>query len=125
MKKPVFIPGRNIEMVNGKTFVRIAKKDNYVAKMFLGSMYTRKTTLLKKTTVLEKICEARYKKILEIVGLEDDAIESARQTKKRVRMSMAHVSKVPPTICIDTPRIGDVEGIRMEVSLGWANETNW
>ena len=95
--------------------VGIDKKDRYWRKMILGSMYTYNTKLLNKTTVLEKICEARYKRVLEVAGFEDDAIESAKQTKKRIRMSLTRVSKVPPTIFIDTPRIGDVESIRMEV----------
>ena len=83
MKKAVFVPHRDLETVNDKTFVGIDKKDRYWRKMILGSMYTYNTKLLNKTTVLEKINEARYKRVLEVAGFEDDAIEYAMQNKKR------------------------------------------
>ena len=85
MKKAVFVPHRDLETVNDKTFVGIDKKDRYLRRMILGSMYTHNTKLLNKTTVLEKINEARYKRVLEVAGFEDDAIESAMQTKKKAQ----------------------------------------
>ena len=74
-----------------------------------------KTTLLKKTDFLQKIVDARYKKVVELMGFPDEVVEGILEKKKGFRMTLPRKSKLTPTLWINTPRFGDVEGVRMQV----------
>ncbi len=117
----VYIPAKYIKIVKGVKYIKVATRDWFIAKLFGISGYaciggtTRKRTM-HCTDVVEQLTAYRNREIhnqMYILSGANDLNEELSQKDFRVTPDIK--LQLPEVIEFDTPIIGHVQSVRMQV----------
>lgn len=122
LREPVVL--RSTQLVEGRTFWRVAKADQIVGRLLLGKACSSER-MLSRTDIIEQLVKLRNSKVAELMQPPGPLEDLGLDEQPEAAPAPPAGRPMPPTVQILAPQIGDVPELSLVVLSGLGQAPLW